>query len=88
MNNTNLPLQPTPNATPSATAFFEAYLAAPVVLVLYLGWKLYTRDWRLFVPIAEMDLKSGLVLHNPADDSEDDLPQNQPLYKRILRAFF
>lgn len=79
------PLQPSPNATPSAEYFFEQYLAAPVVLVLYLFWKLYTRDWRFLVPIAEMDMLAGARLHDP-EDLEDELPQKQSWFMRIARG--
>ncbi|KAK9779062.1 putative Amino acid permease [Seiridium cardinale] len=52
-------LYPTGDATPTADYFFEQFLAAPIILFLYLFWKLYSRDWRLFVRVHEMDLRSG-----------------------------
>ncbi|ROW13085.1 hypothetical protein VPNG_05911 [Cytospora leucostoma] len=78
-------LYPSPNATPSAEYFFEQYLAAPVVLVLYLFWKLYTRDWRMLVPIAEMDMLAGARLHNP-EDLEDEMPEKQSWLMRIVHG--
>lgn len=44
----------------TAYEFFVSFLAAPVVLALYVFWKLWTRDWRLFVRSYEMDLTTGL----------------------------
>jgi len=42
---------------PSGKAFFEAYLAAPIILVLFLGWKIW---WRTsWVKTMEIDLQSG-----------------------------
>ncbi|KUI56267.1 hypothetical protein VP1G_03590 [Cytospora mali] len=78
-------LYPTPNSTPDAMYFFEQYLAAPVVLALYLFWKIYTKDWRFLVPISEMDMMAGARLHNP-EDVDDDLPKHQNWFVRIARG--
>ncbi|KAF2716029.1 amino acid permease [Polychaeton citri CBS 116435] len=43
----------------SAQDFFMSFLAAPVVIVLYLGWKIWNKDWKMFVRSFEMDLDSG-----------------------------
>lgn len=45
--------------SPNAEAFFESYLAAPVILVLFVGYKLWTRDTSLWVKIKDMDLDTG-----------------------------
>lgn len=45
---------------PDAEVFFENYLAAPIVIALYLGWKIYTRDWKLFVRASEMNVTTGI----------------------------
>ena len=44
-------------STPSAQAFFEAYLAAPIVLAFYVFWKVLKRT--SFVRAANIDLISG-----------------------------
>ncbi|KAL2878607.1 hypothetical protein SGCOL_006077 [Colletotrichum sp. CLE4] len=80
-------LYPSPNAQPDATAFFQAYLAAPIVLFLYLLWKLISRDWRLYVPLREVDLKSGAVLADPSDEPEE-VKTWANLPKRVARALF
>ena len=46
--------------SPNVEAFFEEYLAAPLILALYLGWKLWTRDWVWFIKAEDMDVMSGL----------------------------
>src|ERR1700744_514231 len=33
------------HSKPDAKVFFENFLAAPIVIALYLGWKIYSRDW-------------------------------------------
>lgn len=62
-------LQPV-GGSPSATGFFQEYLAAPLVLALYLGWKIYSalsnnpninyRGWKLFLRANEIDIWSGI----------------------------
>ncbi|KKK25586.1 hypothetical protein AOCH_000081 [Aspergillus ochraceoroseus] len=47
-------------SSPDASYFFEQYLAAPLILALYIFWKLFTKQWRMWVPLAEMDITSGL----------------------------
>lgn len=58
-----------------------------IVLALYLFWKVYTRDWRLLVPIHEMDLMAGARLLSAADGEDDEL-KKQPWVKRIVRGLF
>lgn len=48
-------------ASPNAESFFESYLAAPFVIALYLGWKIYS--WGtggLYIKAHEMDLTTGM----------------------------
>jgi len=47
------------SASAAANGFFQSYLAVPVVLVSYLFWKLYKRQWSPWVRIADMDVDSG-----------------------------
>lgn len=79
--------------SPNAQAFFESYLAAPVVIALYVGWKLWIHFGRreplsFYVRASDMDLTSGLralVLDGdyvPEKNTLGNLP------KRILRSLF
>jgi yeast amino acid transporter len=43
--------------SPAAASFFEAYLAAPIILVFFLFWKIFKRT--RFVRSHEVDLVSG-----------------------------
>jgi yeast amino acid transporter len=56
------------------------------VIVLYLGWKVYSRDWKLYVPIAEMDIKSGLRVAI-ADEKPRPPRTWKNLPMRMLRSF-
>ena len=70
----------------SAENFFENYLALPIIIVLYLGWKIYSRgQGGLFVRAEDMDLTTGLrSLDLDPMVHEEELP----IGKRILRTIF
>ncbi|KAK6362673.1 hypothetical protein TWF730_000128 [Orbilia blumenaviensis] len=44
---------------PDAEAFFQSYLAAPVVLIMFVGYKTFTRDWKFGVNLMDIDLDAG-----------------------------
>ncbi|KAK4938485.1 hypothetical protein LTR10_021114 [Elasticomyces elasticus] len=69
--------------SPDAEYFFEAYLAAPVVLALYVGYKIYSRDWRLFVRASDMDVTTGIRRGSLEIAAE----QGVSGWKKALRAF-
>jgi amino acid transporter len=79
--------QPSTSSQPDAGYFFQQFLAAPLILFLYLCWKVYSRDWRLFVRVHEMDLRSGA---RALELDDEPMPvktwKNLPL--RMLRALF
>jgi len=45
--------------TGGAESFFESYLAAPVIIALFVFWKLWTNDWRFGVKTKDMDIDTG-----------------------------
>jgi amino acid transporter len=52
-----------PNLDP--TTFFQDYLAGPFLIVLYVGWKVYSWFWRpehrpLYVAIKDIDIYTGM----------------------------
>jgi len=49
------------HGTPNATTFFQEYLAGPVVIALFVFWKLFTRNRAgFFVRAHKMDLLTGM----------------------------
>ena len=78
--------------SPDPTAFFQSYLAAPMMIAFYIFWKLWSRDWRLLIPIEEMDINTGMradlqYLREEAEAAR--IPKtwaNLPL--RIVRGLF
>lgn len=76
-------------AKSTAEGFFESYLAAAVVIALYLFWKAWTRGkGGLFVRAHDMDLTTGI---RTFDYDPQDNPQRKKslatLPKRILNSF-
>jgi amino acid transporter len=70
-------------ASPSAKAFFEAYLAAPIVILFYVVWKIWKRP--PFMRPSTIDLKSGRRLLDTQEliDEERAERMNWPVWKRI-----
>lgn len=77
-------------ATPRqrANAFFLGFLAAPVVLLFYIGWKIVKRT--SFVRLDEMDITTGRMQAVPLEvlRREREEERQKPLFKRILKALF
>jgi len=77
---------------PDAEAFFQSYLAAPVVIFCYLGWKIKTGiqsgNWKLMVSAKDMDVVSGLREGTLEGRYHDESRKNQPMWRRALGTFF
>ncbi|CDO92726.1 unnamed protein product [Kluyveromyces dobzhanskii CBS 2104] len=65
---------------PDAENFFANYLGFPVFLALYFGFKIYKKDWRLFIPSNEVDLISDRKIFD-----EDILKQEDEEYKLKMK---
>lgn len=63
-----------------------SFLAAPIILALYLGYKIYTKDWKLYVKAHEMDIMAGIVLLEEEEPVEEKTWASLP--KRILKGLF
>ncbi|KAI9745836.1 MAG: hypothetical protein M1818_000517 [Claussenomyces sp. TS43310] len=48
-----------PGSSPSASYFFQQFLAGPLILFFYFSWKLYSREWKFCVRTRDMDLDTG-----------------------------
>ncbi|CCE62144.1 hypothetical protein TPHA_0B04750 [Tetrapisispora phaffii CBS 4417] len=63
-----------------AQNFFQSYLAMPILIALYFGYKLYYRDWKLYIKADKIDL----ISHRQIFD-ENILKQEDEEYKEKLR---
>ncbi|KAL8868442.1 MAG: hypothetical protein Q9174_004991 [Haloplaca sp. 1 TL-2023] len=69
-----------------AENFFANYLALVVVILLYLGWKLWSRGkGGLYVPASKMDVLSGMRTFD-LDPLEDAAPRKKSLANLPTRA--
>jgi amino acid transporter len=57
---------------PDAANFFESYLAGPVIFTLYAGWKLWTREWKLWISASDMDVVTDMRIF---EDDEEETPK-------------
>ncbi|KAI3402560.1 GAP1 [Candida oxycetoniae] len=74
--------------SPSASNFFQNYLTVPVIIVFYVGHKLWTRNWRFFYRAGEIDIDTGrpdldLELVKQEVAEEKAFLRSQPFYKRF-----
>ncbi|RDW88366.1 putative general amino acid permease GAP1 [Coleophoma cylindrospora] len=78
-------------AGPDAQAFFEAYLAAPIIIALYLGWKIWVHFGRkdpfsFYIRSADMDLTSNMRRLILDDDFVPPKRTLKNLPMRIIRG--
>lgn len=77
---------------PNAMAFFQSYLAGPVAIAFYVGWKIkigiQTGNWRFMVKAEDMDVTNGLREGTLEGRYHDHTRKNQPMWRRALGTFF
>lgn len=47
------------DSSPNVENFFQAYLAAPLVIIFFLGYKITYRQWYIGVKVSEMNIDEG-----------------------------
>ncbi|EDK47118.1 conserved hypothetical protein [Lodderomyces elongisporus NRRL YB-4239] len=82
-----------PSDKPDANSFFENYLGAPVFIFVYCAHKLWTRNWKMWKPIDEIDVNQDRVIKDydlVLQEAEDDKARfrNAPIWKKILIVLF
>ncbi|CCF58060.1 hypothetical protein KAFR_0D04120 [Kazachstania africana CBS 2517] len=72
-----------------AQNFFENYLAMPILIVLYFGYKICKRDWKLFIRAKDIDLVShrkiydGELIKQEEEEFKERL-RNGPFWKKVV----
>lgn len=67
--------------------FFKEYLAFPVLCTFYLGYKIYYKDFRLFIPSKEIDLVSHIqvfdeeIMREEEKERQDRLKNSSIFHK-------
>lgn len=74
----------------SATSFFQVFLCVPILIVFYLFWVFYTRDFNFFVRSADIDIDSGrrevdLELLKQEIREEKEFIASKPFYYRVYK---
>ncbi|KZF26821.1 AAT family amino acid transporter [Xylona heveae TC161] len=74
-------------SSPNAEGFFEDYLAAPIVIACYIFWKIYDRDWSLFIRTRDMDLDTGRREIDLEPLPEEDYTGTKGKFRAVYRFF-
>lgn len=79
-------------AKPSALAFFQGYLGVPVVVLCWIGFKIYQRTWRVITPANEIDVDTGRLVPDfevlrQEEQEERERVAQLPWYKRWVAWF-
>ncbi|CCD25739.1 uncharacterized protein NDAI_0F04210 [Naumovozyma dairenensis CBS 421] len=67
---------------------FENYLAMPILLALYFGYKIYTKNWTIFIKAKDIDLISHRnifdeeIIKQEEDEYRGKL-RNGPIWRRV-----
>ncbi|RLV91582.1 General amino-acid permease GAP1 [Spathaspora sp. JA1] len=75
---------------PSAEHFFKNFLTCPVIVLFYLGHKIYTKNWKLYIKTEDIDIDTGrremdLELVKQEVAEEKAYIASLPFYKRVYR---
>lgn len=78
---------------PDANLFFQSYLAAPIVLLFFFGYKLYYRQWTFGVRTRDMHVDEGrrevdFVAFRAELDAERAELKAMPMWKRVVSDLF
>jgi amino acid transporter len=81
------------NGQANAKNFFQNYLGVVVIIVFYVGHKLYTRNWRIYIKLKDIDIDTGRRIIDKdiliAEMEEDrKIEQAKPMYIRIWNYWF
>lgn len=77
---------------PNAESFFEAYLSFPVVFIFYIFHKIWKKNWRLYIPVSEIDIDTGrreldLDVLKQEIAEEKEYIASKPFYYKIYKTF-
>lgn len=78
---------------PDAQAFFESYLAAPIVLLFFVGYKLWYKQWSFGVNLRDINVDEGrreldLVAFRAELDADRAEEAKWPMWKKVMNFWF
>lgn len=73
---------------PEASGFFQLYLSAPVIIVFYVGHKIWKRNWKFYIRAKDIDIDTGrreldLELLKQEIAEQKEILASKPFYKRV-----
>ncbi|KAK6458337.1 high-affinity glutamine permease [Scheffersomyces xylosifermentans] len=78
-------LYPVGASKPDANNFFQSYLGAIVLILFYLGHKIYTKNWKLYIKVEDMDIYTSRTIF---DEEVLNLEKQEELEKFQRHSFF
>lgn len=86
-------LFPIGSSKPDANSFFQNYLGVPFLLICYVGHKLVTRNWKLYIKTEEIDLDANRTMYDPEILELEELEDKEkfrtaPWWKKALLFMF
>lgn len=86
-------LFPVGAGTPNVENFFQNYLGPCVLLLFYFGHKLWTRKWRLYIKLRDMDIHTDRIVFDEEvlNLEKQEVAQNfknSPIHVKIFRFMF
>lgn len=86
-------LFPVGSSKPSVENFFQNYLAPIFFLICYIGHKIWTRNWRLFYRVDQIDVYTNRILFdeevlNLERKEAKEQFSHKPWYKKIFHFLF
>ncbi|KAK6343829.1 hypothetical protein TWF696_007487 [Orbilia brochopaga] len=77
------------NKPSTAANFFENYLGAFILIPFYVGYKVWSRDWSLYVNLAEVDLDQGRRDLDLTEELEKEREERRqwPAWKKVWHLF-
>lgn len=86
-------LYPVHAKKPDAETFFQNYLGACVFLLFYIGHKLYTRNWSLWIKVEDIDINADRTIFDQElldlqRQEEAERFKNYSIFKKALKVMF
>ncbi|OBA26393.1 high-affinity glutamine permease [Hanseniaspora valbyensis NRRL Y-1626] len=69
-------LFPIGTAKADANNFFQNYLCVVAWLICYIGYKLYKREWKIFIPVEQIDIVSDRIIYDNSAIVEEEEEMN------------
>lgn len=86
-------LYPVGSGTVDVENFFQNYLGPCVLVVFYVGHKLWTRNWSFFIRVKDMDIHTDRILFDEEvlnlekEEAREEF-RRAPIYKKIYKLLF